>query len=56
MSFSPGGILLVPVLFSDGSGHKKRPVVIIYDSGDADSMTARRRLMPYQFKLVAAFA
>ena len=36
MSFAVGEILLVPVTFSDGSGHKKRPVVIIYDSGDAD--------------------
>jgi mRNA interferase MazF len=40
MSFSPGDILLVPVVFSDGSGHKKRPVVIIYDSGDADLLVA----------------
>ncbi len=36
MSFSPGDILLVPIVFSDGSGHKKRPVVVVYDSGDAD--------------------
>ena len=36
MSFSPGDVLLVPVVFSDGSGHKKRPVVVVYDSGDAD--------------------
>jgi mRNA interferase MazF len=40
MSFSPGDILLVPILFSDGSGHKKRPVVGIYDSGDADLLVA----------------
>ena len=40
MSFSPGDILLVPVVFSDGSGHKKRPVVIIYDGGDADLLVA----------------
>ena len=40
MNFSPGDILLVPVMFSDGSGHKKRPVVIIYDSGDADLLVA----------------
>lgn len=40
MSFSPGDVLLVPVVFSDGSGHKKRPVVIVYDSGDADLLVA----------------
>jgi mRNA interferase MazF len=40
MSFSPGDILLVSVVFSDGSGHKKRPVVIAYDSGDADLLVA----------------
>jgi mRNA interferase MazF len=40
MSVSPGDILLVPVVFSDGSGHKKRPVVIIYHSGDADLLVA----------------
>ena len=40
MSFSPGDVLLVPGVFSDGSGHKKRPVVIIYDSGDADLLIA----------------
>ncbi len=32
--------MLVPVVFSDGSGHKKRPVVIVYDSGDADLLVA----------------
>jgi mRNA interferase MazF len=40
MSFSPGDVLLVPVVFTDGSGHKKRPVVIVYDSGDADLLVA----------------
>jgi mRNA interferase MazF len=40
MSFSPGDVLLVPVVFSDGGGHKKRPVVIVYDSGDADLLVA----------------
>jgi len=40
MSFSPGDVLLVPMVFSDGSGHKKRPVVIVYDSGDADLLVA----------------
>jgi len=40
MSFLPGDILLVPVVFSDGSGYKKRPVVIVYDSGDADLLVA----------------
>ncbi len=40
MSFSPGEVLLVPVVFSDGSGHKKRPVVIVYESGDADLLVA----------------
>jgi len=36
MSFSPGDVLPVPVVFSDGSGHKNRRVVIVFDSGDAD--------------------
>ncbi len=40
MSFSSGEVLLVPVVFSDGSGHKKRPVVIVCDSGDADLLVA----------------
>jgi mRNA interferase MazF len=40
MSFSPGDVLLVPVPFSDGTGYKKRPVVIVYDSGDADLLVA----------------
>ena len=40
MSFSPGDVVLVPVVFSGGSGHKKRPVVIVYDSGDADLLVA----------------
>ncbi len=40
MSFSPGDVLLVPVPFSDGSGRKKRPVVIVYDCGDADLLVA----------------
>ncbi len=40
MSFYPGEVLLLPVLFSDGSGHKKRPVIIVYDSGDADLLVA----------------
>jgi mRNA interferase MazF len=40
MSFSPGDVLLVPLVFSDGSGHKKRPVVIVHDSGDADLLVA----------------
>jgi mRNA interferase MazF len=40
MNFSPGEILLVPVVFSDGSGRKKRPVVVIFDSGDADLLVA----------------
>jgi hypothetical protein len=40
MSFSPGDVLLVPVVFSDGRGHKKRPMVIIYNSADADLLVA----------------
>jgi mRNA interferase MazF len=40
MSFSPGDVLLVPVVFSDSSGHKRRPVVIVYDNGDADLLVA----------------
>jgi hypothetical protein len=30
----------VPVVFSDGSGLKKRPVIIVFDSGDADLLVA----------------
>jgi mRNA interferase MazF len=40
MSFSPGDVLLVPVAFTDGSGQKRRPVVTVYDSGDADLLVA----------------
>jgi mRNA interferase MazF len=40
MSFSPGDVLLVPVVFSNGSGQKKRPAVVVYDSGDADLLVA----------------
>jgi mRNA interferase MazF len=40
MNLSPGDVLLVPVVFSDGSGHKRRPVVSVYDSGDADLLVA----------------
>ncbi len=40
MSFSPGDVLLVPVVFTDGSGHKKRPALIVYDGGDADLLVA----------------
>ena len=40
MSFSPGDVLLVPVMFSDGSGQKKRPVVVVHDGGDADLLVA----------------
>jgi mRNA interferase MazF len=40
MSFTSGEILLVPVAFSDGRGSKKRPVVVIFDSGDADLLVA----------------
>src|SRR5690242_3640894 len=40
MSFSQGEILLVPVAFTDGSGVKRRPVVVVHDSGDADLLVA----------------
>jgi hypothetical protein len=40
MSFSPGDILLVPVVFSDRTGQKRRPVVVVHDSGDADLLVA----------------
>src|SRR5208283_2426784 len=40
MSFSAGEILLVPVAFTDGRGQKRRPVVIIHDTGDADLLVA----------------
>lgn len=40
MSFSLGDILLVPVVFADGSGVKNRPVVVVFDTGDADLLVA----------------
>jgi mRNA interferase MazF len=40
MNFSPGDVLLVPVVFSDGIGRKNRPVVVIYNSVDADLLVA----------------
>jgi mRNA interferase MazF len=40
MSFSPGDVLLVPVVFSDASGVKKRPVVVVCAGGDADLLVA----------------
>jgi mRNA interferase MazF len=40
MSYFAGDVLLVPVAFTGGSGHKRRPVMVVYDSGDADLLIA----------------
>jgi len=40
MSFSPSEILLVPVIFTDGSGRKQRPVIVLFSSADADLVVA----------------
>ncbi len=56
MSFIPGDVLLVPVAFSDGSGRKKRPVVVIYAGGDADLLvapvTSQAERSPHDVRLV----
>jgi mRNA interferase MazF len=31
-----GDVLLVPITFSDSSAQKKRPVLVVYDTSDAD--------------------
>ena len=40
MSHSQGEILLVSLVFSSQAGSKRRPVVVVYDSGDADLLVA----------------
>ncbi len=40
MIFSKGEILLVTMVFTDGSGTKKRPVLVVFDSGDDDLLVA----------------
>jgi hypothetical protein len=35
-----GDVLLVPISFSDATGEKKRPVLVVYDMGDADLLVA----------------
>ena len=34
--FAFGGLVLASLVFSDGQGSKKRPVLVVYDFGDAD--------------------
>lgn len=36
MSFSKGDILLVALVFSNQSGTKRRPVMVVHDGGDDD--------------------
>jgi mRNA interferase MazF len=31
-----GDVLLVPIIFSDTTGAKNRPVLVVHDTGDAD--------------------
>ena len=40
MSYSQGEILLVSLVFSSQAGNKQRPVVVVYDSVDADLLAA----------------
>ena len=40
MSHSQGEILLVSLVFSSQAGNKRRPVVVVYDSFDADLLVA----------------
>lgn len=40
MSYTQADILLVSMVFSDGTGAKKRPVMVVYDSGDDDLLVA----------------
>ena len=36
MTYRFGDVLLVPITFSDVSAQKKRPVLVVRDTGDAD--------------------
>jgi mRNA interferase MazF len=36
VAFRFGEVLLVPIVFSEGSGSKKRPVLVVHDLADAD--------------------
>ena len=36
MAYQFGDVLLVPITFSDASAQKKRPVLVVHDTGDAD--------------------
>jgi mRNA interferase MazF len=36
VAFRFGDVLLVPIRFSDATGEKKRPVLVVRDTGDAD--------------------
>ena len=40
MSYAQRDILLVSMVFSNGTGAKKRPVMVVYDSGDDDLLVA----------------
>jgi mRNA interferase MazF len=40
VSYRLGEILLVPLVFSDGSASKRRPVMVVWDGGDDDVLVA----------------
>jgi len=39
-SFRQGDVLLAFLVFSDGQGAKRRPVLVVHDFGDADLLVA----------------
>lgn len=36
MAYRLGDVLLVPIRFADATGEKRRPVMVVHDTGDAD--------------------
>jgi len=40
MRFTRGEVLLVSMVFTDGSTAKKRPVLVVFDGGDDDVLVA----------------
>ncbi len=40
MAYRFGDVLLAALVFPDGSGVKRRPVLVIHDSGDSDLLVA----------------